>query len=208
MKLFKAMTPNSLRVNVFLAEKGVTLPMETVEVLGGGTRTPEFLAINPMGEVPVLQLDDGTYLAESVAICRYLEALHPDPSLFGRTPEEQARIEMWNRRIELHLFESIGHMARHSFEFFADKVEQVPEYSQSQWRRFAKLWHWLDHELADGRPYVAGDEFSVADITGMAVLMVCQFAEKTPPFDAENANAWANRLRTRPSFANQMPKAA
>ena len=82
MKLYDAMTPNSLRVKVFLAEKGVDVPRQKIDVMGGGTRTPEFLALNSLGELPVLELDDGRILTESVAICRYFEELHPDPSLF------------------------------------------------------------------------------------------------------------------------------
>ena len=119
-----------------------------------------------------------TILTESVAICRYLEGLHPTPNLFGETLLEQAQIEMWNRRIELQLFDSIGQMARHSFTFFADKIEQIPEHAEAQWRRFEQVWHWLDNELADGRPFVAGERFSIADITGMAVLLVCQVCSK------------------------------
>lgn len=208
MKLYDATTPNTLRVNAFLAEKGIDLPRQKIDVLAGGARTPAHLAVNPMGEVPVLETDDGQNIAESVAICRYLEALHPEPSLFGKTAADQARIEMWNRRIELHLMQAIGNMALHSFDFFADKVEQVPEYAATQWRRFETMWAWLDRDLADGRPFVAGDEFSVADITGMAALMICDIAEKTPPRDCEHACRWEAMLRARPSFAVRLPKDA
>lgn len=208
MKLYDAMTPNTLRVNVFLAEKGIDLPREKIDVLGGGTRTPEFLAINSKGEVPVLELDDGTRIAESIAICRYIEALHPTPSLFGETPRQQALIEMWNRRVELHLFNAIGNMAQHSFPFFADKIEQFADYSASQWRRFEEVWGWLDSELSDGRTYLVGDRFSVADITGMAALLICDIAEKTTPRDARHARRWEDALRARPSFVERMPNAA
>ena len=208
MKLYDAMTPNSLRVQVFLAEKGIDLPREKIDVLGGGTRTPDFLKINSLGELPVLELDNGRFLTESVAICRYLEALHPEPSLFGETAEDQARIEMWNWRVELHLFAAIGNMAQHSFEFFADKVEQMSDYAASQFRRFERVWAWLDAEMSDGRPFVAGDEFSVADITGMAALFVCDVAQKDTPRDAIHARRWEDAMRARPSFSQRMSNAA
>ena len=140
MKLYDAMTPNSLRVKVFLSEKGIEVPRHPVDVLGGGTRTPEFLAINPFGELPVLELDDGRILTESVAICRYFETLSPETSLMGRDPYDQALIEMWNRRMEFHIFGPIGEVGRHSLEFFADKTEQLPAYAETQDRRFGKNW--------------------------------------------------------------------
>lgn len=208
MKLINSRTPNSLRVSAFLAEKGIELPVETVDVLGGGTRTPEFLAINSLGEVPVLQLDDGTYLSESVAICRYLEECFPEPSLFGKTAQERAVTEMWNRRMERHLFDTIAAMARHSFPFFADKLEQIPAYAQSAAKEFDRNWAWLDLELADGRSFIAGDRFSVADITGMAMLMVCDVANRPTPEDAIHAKRWENSIRSRASFAASRPQAA
>lgn len=208
MKLFDARTPNSMRVHVLMAEKGIDLPRESVDVLNGGTRTPTFLKINSLGELPVLQLDDGSYLAESIAICRYLEALHPEPSLFGTTPEEQARIEMWNRRMELHVFNSIGYAAQHTLPFFADKLEQIPAYADAQVRRAKKLWKWLDGELSDGRPYVAGDRFSVADITGVAALMVSSMMKADIPGDAPHALSWQERVESRPSVMAQQAQAA
>ena len=144
MKLYDAMTPNSLRVKVFLAEKGVDVPRQKIDVMGGGTRTPEFLALNSLGELPVLELDDGRILTESVAICRYFEELHPDPSLMGKSAYAQAHIEMWNRRAEQQLFGPVGAMARHTFAFFADKLEQIPEYAATQDRLFDKNWAWFD----------------------------------------------------------------
>ena len=208
MKLYDAMTPNSLRVKVFLAEKGVDVPRHEISVLGGGTRTPEFLAINSLGEVPVLELDDRRILTESVAICRYFEELHPEPSLMGESAYDQAHIEMWNRRVEHHLFGPIGAMARHTFAFFADKVEQIPEYAASQVRLFDKNWAWFDSELADGRPFVTGEAFTIADITGMAALLVCDVADKTLPSDLKHAKRWEETMRARHSFAAQRPKAA
>ena len=208
MKLYDAMTPSTLRVQVFIAEKGIDVPRQTVDVMEGGTRTPDFLAKNALGEVPVLELDDGRILTESVAICRYLEGLHPEPRLMGADPYDQGLVEMWNRRMELHIFGPIGDVGRHTFDFFADTVEQVPDYALAQMRRFDRNWAWLDRELADGRPFVAGDTFSVADITGMAALFVSDMFEKTLPGELVHAKRWEQAMRVRPSFANQLSEAA
>ena len=109
MKLYNhSQAPNPRRVRIFMAEKGISLPMEEIDLMAGKNRTPEFLAKIPSGGLPVLELDDGGCIAESVAICRYLEGQHPEPNLMGRNPREQAEIEMWNRRMELELFGSIG----------------------------------------------------------------------------------------------------
>lgn len=200
MKLYNGFSPNGARVAVFLAEKDVTIPTADVSVLKGETRTPEFRKINSLGQVPVLELDDGTILTESVAICRYLESLYPKPSLFGEDALAQARIEMWNRRMERHIFDTAGNVGMHEMPLFADQIEQIPEYAASLRRRFAAKLSWLDAEMADGRPFIAGDTFSVADITGMAALMVCHFIEEKVPTDFEHVKAWEDRMRARPSW--------
>ena len=208
MKLYDAMTPNTLRVKAFLAEKGIDIPRVRLKVLEGETRTTEFLAINPMGEVPVLETDDGEIITETVAICRYLEALHPEPSLFGRTALEQGRIEMWNRRVELHLFGPIGDYGRHTIPFFADKCEQVPAYAETLKRKAAKTWAFLDDQLADGHPFIAGDAISVADLTAMAAFFVSDVTGVELSSEQAHAKAWEQRLRARPSFADQFAEAA
>ena len=157
MKLYNGMSPNGARVGVFLAEKEIELATVNVDVMKGETLKPEFLKINSLGQVPVLELDDGTIIAESVAICRYLETLHPKPALFGESAKEQAQIEMWNRRIERHIFDTVGNVGMHEMPFFANHIEQMPEYAQSLRRRFGQKLAWLNDELSDGRPYVAGD---------------------------------------------------
>ena len=208
MKLYDAMTPNNLRVNVFLAEKSVELQREKVAISEGATHTPAFYEINSRGELPVLELDDGTFLTETVAICRYLESLHPEPNLMGFTPLEQAQIEMWNRRVELHLFDSVGMYGRHTIPFFADKVEQMPAFAESQKRRATKVWEWLDSELSDGRPFVAGTRFTIADITAMASFFVCDICQIDLPDAQTNAKRWERTLRARESFADQFADAA
>lgn len=204
MKLYSGMSPNGLRVGVFMQEKGIDLPVEMFNVTGGETRSDAYLKMNSLGEVPVLELDDGSFLTESVAICRYLEALHPQSPLLGTGPEEQARIEMWNRRMELKIFNCVGDVGLHEFEFFADRVEQVPEYAAAKRREIVKRLEWLDGELSDGRSFIAGDTFSIADITGMAALMVCAFAGIEIPEGLANVKRWEASLKARPSWP-QMP---
>ena len=208
MKLYDATTPNTLRVQVFLAEKGIEVSQEVIDVMGGGTRTPEFLDMNSLGELPVLQLDDGRILTESVAICRYFEELYPTPRLMGESAYEQGLIEMWNRRMELHIFGPLGDAARHTFAFFADRVEQNPDYAAAQMRAFDRAWAWLDRELADGRPFIAGNSLTIADITGMAALFVCDLMNKTLPEELKRTKRWEKEIRCRPSLAERMPEAA
>ncbi|MEM9027552.1 MAG: glutathione S-transferase family protein [Pseudomonadota bacterium] len=200
MKLYTFKAPNAFRVHAFLKEKGVDVPAKTVNLMEGAGRTPEFLAINSLGEIPVLELDDGTHLTESVAICRYFEAHHPEPPLFGKTPEEAAKVEMWNRRMEFHVLGPIGEVGRHTFQFFADKMEQIPTYADSQRRLMRKKWAWLNDELSDGRTFVCNDAFSIADITGMAALMICQFADESVPGDLAHVKRWEKAVRARPSW--------
>ena len=201
MKLYSyEKAPNPLRVHVFLAEKDIDIPIEHVNILDGDTRAPDFREVNSLGEVPVLELDDGTRITESVAICRYLEALHPEPSLMGSTPKEIAEIDMWTRRMEQQVMAPISDFALHTFQVFADKIEQLPAYAETQLRLQAKRWAWLDNELSDGRSFVCGGRFSVADITGMAALRICDFAEQSVPDDLLNVKRWEAAVRARPAF--------
>ena len=207
MKLHNGFSPNGARVAIFLAEKGLDLAIEPVDVVGGGTHTEAFRQINTLEQVPVLELDDGRYLAESVAICRYLEERHPEPALFGASPEERAFVDMWIRRIELNLFNVAGDIGQHEFEFFKDRIEQNAAFAAARRRDLDQKFRWLDGELSDGRPFVAGADFSMADIIGMTMLMLIGFAGIAIPEDLAHARRWAGAVRSRPSFP-QMPKAA
>ncbi len=200
MKLYNGMSPNGARVQIYLAEKEIEIKTENVDILAGETRTAAFRQINSLGQVPVLELDDGTRITESVAICRYLETLHPKPPLFGENATEQAQVEMWNRRIERHIFDTVGNVGMHEMPLFADQIEQFPEYAASLRRRFGDKLQWLDGELSDGRAFVAGDRFSVADITGMASLMICQIIDQAIPESVSHVNRWADKMRSRPTW--------
>ena len=161
--------PNPRRVRIFAAEKGIELSLEDVDVLAGQSRTPEFLAKNSSGGVPVLELDDGSYLSESVAICRFLEGLHPEPNLLGRDLREQAEIEMWNRRMELELFAAIGRTIQNTSPIFQGRFKQFPDYGEAQRIVVYQRLERMDREL-NGHQFVAGDRFTIADITALVAI--------------------------------------
>jgi len=165
----------------------------------GEARTAEHLARNSLGEVPVLELDDGSFISESIAICRYLESEYPDKPLLGNNPTESAKIEMWNRRMEQQIMDCMARYGLHTIPMFADKIEQMPDYAESQKRLFTEKLTWLDKEMDDGRDFVAGDQFSIADITGMAALMICGFTNIKLPKGLKNVQRWASSVQSRPS---------
>ena len=140
---------NPRRVRIFLAEKEIEVPTTAVDMMKGENRTPEFLNLNPLGTLPVLELDDGTILTESVAICRYFEFLQPEPNLFGRDGVEQARVEMWNRRVELELMRPVAEQFRHLSPFWEGRLAQIPEYGELQRTASGRIMEWLDRELRD-----------------------------------------------------------
>jgi glutathione S-transferase len=167
VKLYDSkMAPNPRRVRIFLAEKGVEVPTVQVDLAKAENRSAEYLAKNPMGTVPLLELDDGTCIAETVAICRYFERTHPEPPLMGSGPQGEAVVEMWQRRMELEVALPIMQVFRNTHEFFKGRIPQVPEYGEVCRASALKRLEWLDRELA-GRPFVAGDAYTIADITAL-----------------------------------------
>jgi glutathione S-transferase len=200
MKLYVAPGPNSYRVRIFMAEKGITLPLVELDYAKREHKSPEFLTLNSLGQVPVLELDDGTVITESVAICRYLEALHPNQPLFGSDAVSKGKIEMWNRRMENEVFATIGNVVLHTDEFFKERLIQVPAFAEAQKQMIPGKWAWLDREMSDGRPYLAGDEFSMADISGMVTLWLSEVFSFEVPANLANVQRWNERLRQRPSW--------
>lgn len=200
MKLYNGMSPNGARVMIYMAEKGIEIPTQSIDLMANEGQAPEFLKINALGQVPVLQLDDGRHLTESVAICRYLESLHPSPSLFGETPEEQAFIEMWIRRMELWLFNVAGDVGLHEIEFFKYRVEQNADYAAYCRRTLVERLAWLDSEMADGRGFIAGDTFTMADIIGMTLLFIMGFTQIEIPPTLTNVVRWQQAMVSRPTF--------
>jgi glutathione S-transferase len=190
--------PNPRRVRIFLAEKGLSVPYEQVDIARGENRQPPFLARNPLGTVPVLELDDGSSLAESVAICRYFEALHPEPPLIGTSALDAARVEMWNRRMELELFAPIAQVFRNTHAFFKGRIEQVPEYGEVCRRSVAKRMEWLDGELA-ARPFVAGERYTIADITLLCGIDFGRPSGIRIAPEQKNLARWHEAVSARPS---------
>lgn len=189
---------NPRRVRIFLAEKGVTLPTVQVDMTKGENRAPEFLGLNPLGTMPVLQLDDGTILTESIAICRYIEALHPEPNLFGHEPLEQAQIEMWNRRAEIELMRPLVDQFRHLNPFWKGRIEQVADYGTLAQARARDAMAWFDRELAS-RPYIAGARYTVADITAQCALLLGKGTGMSIPDELKNLGRWWALVSGRPT---------
>jgi glutathione S-transferase len=200
MKLYNhALAPNPRRVRIFAAEKGIELRLADVDVLAGQSRTPEFLAKNSSGGVPVLELDDGSYLSESVAICRYLEGLHPEPNLLGRDLREQAEIERWNRRMELELFAAIGRTVQNTSSIFQGRFKQFPDYGETQRALVYQRLERMDREL-NGHKFVAGDRFTIADITALVAIDIGgRLAEIKIAPELANLTDWHETVSSRPS---------
>ena len=199
MRLYDSKSaPNPRRVRIFLAEKGVEIPTVQVDIGKAENRSADFLARNPYGGLPVLELDDGTQLAESVAICRYIELLHPEPPLLGADPRDQALVEMWQRRMELDLFANATGSFRHTHAFFRGRIEQVPEYGAVCKRAAQKRLAWLDAELA-GRPFVAGERYSIADITALCAVDFGRVTDIRIQPEHKHLQRWHEEVSARPS---------
>ena len=170
MKLYDdARAPSPRRVRMFAAEKGLDIPRIAVDIAGGGTQAEDFLRINPLGEVPVLELDDGTRLTESLAICRYLESIAPEPNLMGRNPREAADIESAVLQLMFRAYVPTTQAFRHTHKFWAGRIAQVPEYGALAREAVLAEWARLEQLLAH-REYLAGDRFTFADIVGFTTL--------------------------------------
>jgi glutathione S-transferase len=199
LKLYDLKTgTNTRRVRIFLAEKSVKLPTVEVYMMKGENKRPDYLSKNPMGTMPLLELDDGTQLAESVAICRYVEELYPDPPLFGTTPVERAVIEMWNRRMELELLRpTIDHFV-HSSAFYKERLTQIADIAHHGRMHAQALMRWLDGELAV-RPFIAGDHYTIADITAQCALILGKNTGSPIPNDSQHLARWFSDVSKRPT---------
>lgn len=199
MKLLEyTAAPNPRRVRVFLAEKGIEVPTEQVDIAKAENRQPPYLAKNPMGGVPILELDDGTYLAETVAICRYFEETQPEPPLFGTSIQDRALVEMWNRRMELEVWNRVTGTFQHTHDFFKGRIEQVPEWGEVCKKAAFSRLAWLDEELA-GRDFVAGDRYTIADITLLCAIDFGRVTGIKVGGDQKNLARWHEAVSARPS---------
>jgi len=199
VKLYDSqMAPNPRRVRIFLAEKGIEVPTVQVDIGKAENRQPDYLARNPMGGVPILELDDGTVLAESVAICRYFEETQPEPPLLGKGPQERARVEMWQRRMELEVALPIMQCFRNTHDFFKGRIPQVPEYGEVCRKTARSRMKWLDGELA-GREFVAGDRYTIADITALVGIDFGRVTGIRVQPEQKHLQRWHEAVSARPS---------
>lgn len=199
MKLWdNASAPNPRRVRIFLAEKGIRIPVEQVDIAKAENRGEAFRAKNPFGQVPVLELDDGTCISESVAICRYFEEVQPEPPLFGVGAAERARVEMWNRRAELELTQQVFFTFQNTHDFFKGRIPQVPEYGAVAKARAEAALAVLDRVLAS-QPFLAGDRFSIADITALVGIDFGRVVKIRVAPEQKNVARWHAEVSARPS---------
>jgi glutathione S-transferase len=191
--------PNPRRVRIFLAEKGVAYDTIEVSIAASAHQTVEFRKKNPISLVPVLEFADGKVLRESMAICRYLEDLHPEPNLFGTDGWERAQIEMWNRHAELELLWPIQQVFRNSHAFWVGRIKQAPEFAPIMRELTAERFDWFNGELAN-RPYLAGQRFTVADITALCAIDFGKVSNiRIDAATHPHLAAWHQRVTERPS---------
>lgn len=200
MKIYESKTaPNPRRVRMFLAEKGVTdIEYIQMDLQGGDNLKPEFLARNPLGKVPMLELDDGTCLSETIAICRYFEELYPDSPLMGTTPLEKAQIEMWQRQCDIYFMSQVGMCFQHTTGYFKDRMTPVKEFGVECGKQAAKFMSMIDAHLADNT-YVAGETFSVADITLLCALDFARVIQLRMTDEHPNLKRWHTLVSSRES---------
>jgi glutathione S-transferase len=192
--------PNPRRVRIFLAEKAISIPLVHVPMREGAHKSAEFKAKNSLGQIPVLELDDGSTLSESVAICRYLEELNPEPRLFGSDPWQRAVVDMWIRRIELALANRIGAVWINTHKFTARLGTQYKDYGEAMRVRSLEVMRWLDGEIA-GRQFISSQQYSMADIVALTTIDFGQFIGIEIPQDLERLRDWHKRVSARPSAA-------
>jgi glutathione S-transferase len=192
--------PNPRRVRIFMAEKGISIPLEHVSMRDRAHKSPEFVAKNSLGQVPLLELDDGRMLSESVSICRYLEELHPTPALFGGDAWERARVDMWSRRIEFALMAPVGAVWVNTHRFTARLGTQYKDYGEAMRARALQRLSWLNEELS-GREFLATDSYSMADIVALTTIDFAKWIGIEVPTALEHLQGWYTRVSTRPSAA-------
>ncbi len=191
--------PNPRRVRIFLAEKGIQMDYEQVDINASDHKKPGFAALNPLQRVPVLVMGDGTAISESMAICRYFEELQPEPALLGKDALDRATVEMWQRRMELNLMFPVAQTFRHLHPAMAEMEKpQVAAWGEVNRPRVLTMLSLLNEELAD-RPFIAGDDFTVADITALVAVDFMKPARIARPDDLPNIDRWHASVSSRPS---------
>jgi glutathione S-transferase len=200
MKLYTGMGPNPRTVRIFMAEKGIEIPMEQIDLVGGENRRPPYVDKTPAGQLPCLELDDGSHLTEITAICEYLEERHPDPPLVGATPEERAKTRMWTRRVDLNIIEPMANGFRYAegLSLFQDRIHVIPQAADDLKQIAREKLAWLDG-LIEGREFIAGDRLSLADILLYAFLEFGASVGQSLDPKLANLPGWYTRVAARPS---------
>ena len=199
MKLYESPSPNARRVHIFMAEKGIECERIAVDIRAAENLSAEYLAKNPGGRVPLLELEDGTFIGESVAICRYLESLQPESPLFGESGIEAAKVEMWQRRAELNFLLEVAGAFRNITGFFKDRETCVAEWGQVCAERAPKMLSMFDEQLSQ-TAYLAGDTFSIADITLAVALDFARMVKVVALPELPNIERWYGEVSARSSF--------
>ena len=193
---------NPVRVAIFLAEKGIDVPFVDVDLFGKAHLTDDYRAKNPVAQVPVLELDDGTFISETVAICRYFERVHPNPPLMGVGPVGEAVVEMWQRRIEFHFYDSARHVFRHSADFIRVlEPDQIAPWAEHNRPKVIAALEMMDAQLAGNR-FIAGDDFTVADITAILPFQILALVDIRLPDHCRSVARWHEEVSARPSVAS------
>lgn len=200
MKLFDGgRAPNPRRVRIYLAEKGIDIPMVSIDMGALEHRSEQISSRNPLQRLPVLELDDGTIISETIAICRYFEELNPDPPMFGTGPLDRAIVEMWSRRVELHLFYPVAQAFRHLHPAMKEwEVPQVAAWGEANKPKAVGMLRLLDRQLAE-QPFIAGENYTIADITALAAIDFMKPARIVMPDDCHNLMRWHKDVSSRPS---------
>ena len=200
MKLYCGIGPNSYRVRIFMAEKGIDLPRVEVDITKGEHKTPQFRELNSLAQIPVLQLDDGSVITESVAICRYLEELIRPAAVRRGCRSAAARSRCGTAARKSRFSARSAAWRCTPTEMFKERLVQFPAFAETQRQAVPAKWAWLDRELDDGRAFLAGDDFSVADITAGVASWLGDFFGMEIPAELSNVRRWNERVRQRPSW--------
>jgi glutathione S-transferase len=200
MKLFDGgLAPNPRRVRIYLAEKGIEVPLVPIDMVALEHKSDKVSSRNPLQRLPVLELDDGTIISETIAICRYFEELHPKPPLLGTDALDKAIVEMWSRRMELHLLMPVAQAFRHLHPAMKEwEIPQVAEWGEANKPKVIETLNWLDGEMED-REFIAGERFTVADITAMISIDFMKPARIKMPENCENLLRWHKAVSSRAS---------
>jgi len=202
MKLFNSIGPNPRVVRMYIAEKGITIPTETVDLMKAENRKEPYLKRNAFGQTPALELDNGSFLSEITAICEYLDEKYPNDTLIGKTPEERAETRMWTRRVDLNIVEPLTNGFRYAegLGLFKDRIPTIPEAAPGLKKVAQHNLAWLDKQL-EGKQFIAGGRFTLADILLYAFLDFASGVGQPVPAELKNVTAWFARVKARPSAA-------